>query len=661
MAKVKTENGGAERERAEEREMMQKGEEIRDHAREVLVGKNPDAVAVRQIFEGADLEHASPELKRRLEMDLMVNTTAEYRRINLTETFVALGCDPDLAVTHWRVAKIMDGLNYCSKDLGIVGQSMSADDVPSIYKKIRKGLINSRDIDVNVKDPNGKNVNCKASLVDFARFIDASKANREMGLYKISLEELTYQFFSNLGNPEAVILSRPVVEESGKKQINLLDESFNPIDDYHDLNFDEYFSRIKNSNTQAYLQLVGSWRWSSDDFRVMGGHASVVDVDGSLLWVPMSGRIAADITLTDLLKKENAGQKGQPQEVGEMDEKKTGAIIRFNIADLKQRNKGGAVRSIAMNPRLAKAMVGLTLGETPNASEQVEVHPENKDRKDIFLCGKELDNKIIHGIWAHYNSSVRKMRGRELTKEEAADIACTDVFFPCILNNENDWLTAIATSYGFNANTLINNGREKLFPGFTIQMTCLQLDSDGNPVEDASGNPIIKRQPFNTMKELTDYMWKRVKLGHIDQPTSGYKRDVAPGHAAPENKYSQDSIDDREGKVYKKIIRKILGVHADNYLTRFINDGNTALPQVINKKGELIGINGKFAGQTTLQFSDLIGEVLSNMPVNEMVDLLREIFPNMDEQDIYDDPTILVQRVVYTLSNLSDSDRKKLK
>lgn len=602
----------------------------------------------------------------RLKADLLTNETADYRRINLTENFVLLGCNPELAATHWRIAKILDAVTYCADQLRIIKDGEFKDGVspdgipPKIYSVIREGRVNEKNINIAINDKDGNPKTERASLSDLAHFMDALKTNRELGTFRLSLEELVCKFFS--GQDIKVKINKI---EDGKKQenesgvVDLRDQTINPRDAYDgfDQKLKKYLDFLKRPDTQQRAAVYANWRHTSEGFRVIGAHSYMVDLDGTLQYIPISGLMAAKVTLEDLQKGDKGGMNGQPQEVGEMDEAETGAIIRFNMSDLAQRRKGGDVRSIQATPRLMKAMVGLTLKE--DATRQVEDYKEEGIvRKKVFLCGEKLDGKVIQGIQAHYRKATEKIRGKGfgLSKEEAADIAFTDVFVPCILNNnENDWLLALAKTYGLESSTALINRKDFGFPNFEIVITCLNLETDN-----------IEKQTFKNMRDLRDYYRERIKRGHVDQPLGDLSKKLdtigtETKLVTPENIYFKEKITDIDGKAIFAALEEILGEDYSYLIKNYVNDGLSGAVECMVVKGRKLKPGEKKKGRRPVTFDQNLNELLLSLPENLRRDFLTRVYGNINFEEDENDSTVVLNGFIETIRCLTKEDRARIK
>ena len=612
-----------------------------------------------------------PKLIKRLEID-WDNKTMDYNRMNFEEIYVMFNCDIKNSVTHWRISKILDGISICSKQLRIC-DGVSGSDVPKkIYSVLSEGRGEEETWKVLLPDLEnpGHEVEKMASLSDFAHFVDLIKTNRDIGISKKDLKTLAAEYFSgkeiktSVHGPDGELI----------KEVDLLDEQINPRDDYGKIDVKGYLEHIGSIEVQEGLQLLTSWRYESDGHREMAGHALQVNISSDptdMLFIPLSGRMAADITLGDLLKQDKSGMNGQPQEVAEIDEEKTGAFIRFNVTDLQQRRRGGGYRDVSKTTRMKKAMCGLVL--TEDAYSQIEKSVDESDKNNkvskIYLCGKNLDGQIIHGMKARYDRALVRTRGEKLSAKEASDLVMTDVIIPCVLNNPNDWLSALADTYAVGGNngsqSLIRN-REK-FMGFEVHITCRNMEKDGYPLEDMC---------FKGYDQLEDYICRRIQAGHIDQPNAeGFAQHMkdASKQAAGEsdNEYVKNNLDDakNDGEKMFQIFESIFGEEADEYVDKYIKEGPTAefnkLPgreePAQYKKGKK-----KFPREEAkYSFDDIVIKLLREKLTKENGSLIEAInrFFDIEFGDIDEslDAVKLINSFSRTVELLSESDRKKIK
>ncbi len=494
-------------------------------------------------------------LRDRLGKDWLSDKSANYTRINLTETFTLFDFDVRSTITHWRLAKIMDGITMCQSELNLAvvnkaeGGGFSAGRIPElIYNPVKNGKADEDDWEVTVRDPEavGAEKTCKASLADFAHFVDVVELNKSLGVNRISLDKLAYLYFSGLSivtevdlseeEYEEVLKQNPGLSEDQKKLlrtdvIDLLGQGINPRDSYLFVDVDGYVERVKDS--QAGMQMMGEWRFSSEGHREVGGHAQLLDIDGGQFWAPVSGRISAHTTLGDLQKQDGKGMKGQPQELGDMDEEKSGAIIRFRLADLAQRRQGSDVRKVDKTQRLAKAMVGLTTSEDALAQTK-----EVDGKKHVFICGEHLTGAIIGGMQYHHDAASKRVRGRSLSKEEASDYVLLDVIAPCILNNPNDWRAAMADTFAVGKKGAQSVLQQDSFDGFVLHITCY----------DPETKKMVKNRPFTSFAELLEYIYSRVRLGHVDQP--GAEQRIQETSKMIKTPDAKDEKESKTGNVY---------------------------------------------------------------------------------------------------------------
>jgi hypothetical protein len=454
------------------------------------------------------------------------------------------------------------------------------------------------------------------------------------------------------------------LEEGQKKVVNLLDDKANPKDDFIDLDIKSYLNFIKQTDVQIGLQMVQSWVYTSDTHRELGGQADAVEKeDGSGLWfIMLSGRMASERTLTELQKSGTGGMTGQPQEVGEMDEK-TGAIIRFRISDLEQRKKGGNVRNVNKTQRLAKAMVGLISKE--NGNDNIRATMVDGVRKDaVYLCGEHLEGQVVKGMKNNYDETMKKVRGFGLTSDEAADIAFTDVFAPAIINNENDWLDALGVSFSMGkqgSSSLINN--KDNFGEHVLRIKCRNWEkpNEGYPIE------WLTFSGMNGDKGLRAYVAWRAGRGDIDQPGAIRFAEAkligenAKGDAAYEEYIKKEDLTDQEASKIRELLEYILGDVSGEMISRYIAEGGDAI--VFENE---IKVGDRVSKKETLNFDDYLAPRFSEKRNNtdpRVRELLMEIYDGIDidwtdTRDV--DPDAVISGLLLTLRKLSKSEREKL-
>jgi hypothetical protein len=230
-------------------------------------------------------------------------------------------------------------------------------------------------------------------------------------------------------------------------------------------------------------------------------------------------------------------------------------------------------------------------------------------KTNIYLCGKDLDGKIIKGMHAHYDKSMKKIRGAGLTDNEAADIAFTDVFVPCIVNNENDWLNALSKTYqvgGGREGAIVQN-KEK-FQDFVLNIKCRNLDKPDMPIE---------WKTFKGMNELREYISRRIILGHIDQP--GVERFAVPENIAKnakedkgDNEFIRETITEDQGKKIGEVLRHVLREYANKYVKKYVNlgGGKATFLTILDKDNNYIPFGENTEGQTIDTFGDVVGAAL---------------------------------------------------
>jgi len=608
------------------------------------------------LVERCGMEGNDKKLLDRLKSD-WDNRTMDYNSMNFTEVFLAFGANTHHSVTHWRVAKIMEGISICNERLKITGGIIPSTVPKEVYAPLKEGRVNEKSRLVVIKNPDDENdvVRIQASLADFAHFVDVLKVNRELGLHRFDMQRLAFNYFTGQD------LKRIIKDEKGgEKEINIINEKTNPRDDYKDIDINGYLKFIQEEKIQAGLQLMTEWRFESDGHREMAGQAMEIQIGTSAseaLCIPLSGRMAANITLSDLLKQEKNGMYGQPQEVAECDEEKNGAFIRFSLQDLAQRRRGGDIRNVNKSQRMGKAMCGLTL--TEEAFTQMEKVKDEKTKKDktvIYICGKKLDGNIIEGMKARYDTPMKRVRGFGLKKEEAADLVMTDVIIPCILNNPNDWLEALAKAYGVGgkrgAQSLLQN--REVFQDFELRVMCRNMNKPPDfPIE---------WHPFKGFLELQDYIEKRIGAEHIDQPEARSfakrsKEDLSQTtEGVSENEYCLSTITDLQAAKIYKIFEAVFGDKALEHVQKYIKNGISAEIVLDHGKKEKVVVKVPPIDLDSLLFGELSERLKTEN--SEVESALEDLYDFDLARDI--DTDALLRGLQATLIGLSKKDRIKI-
>lgn len=484
-----------------------------------------------QIFSGAvDLTYsylAKSDVRDLLKMGIGSNITMDYSRINLTETLLAFNFDKELAVQHWRMARIMDGITVCAKEFGIC-DGIGPMDVPG---KIYAPLMSENGVKKknwqlrlpNIHDEEGDKIIVHASLEDFSHFMGIYEANKGLGDKRFPWKELVYNYFTG----RKLNFKEKVGEGDDQKEV-IKDLSIEtPRDDYADFyspnekgekGIDQYKKGIKKY--KSGLQLMESFRYKSANHRENAGHAFFVKLDDGYSYIPLSGRMASEITAGDMRKNSEKGTKGHPHEVGEIDEE-NGVVVRFRGRDLTQRQKiVSAGEHKATNDRFLKMASGLASDER----EQTEsINVEGQSKTVIYLGGqfKEVNNRwapvarssIIKGIHHTYDNRRVLMGLPALSDEQASDIFVTDVIAPLFLNNPRDWLMCLAANYrvsGMSAadarTGIINSMTRSEWDDFELRIV-------GKDRKDGK----IKELSFTGFAALNDYIRWRYKAGDVDQ------------------------------------------------------------------------------------------------------------------------------------------------
>ena len=626
-----------------------------------------ESVFEQSLEFGKDL--FDPNVLNRLKKD-WDNKTMDYSRMNYFEVFSAFNCDVKNSVSHWRMAKIADGMIIASEQLKILKQDIGPSFLAKvIYPMLKEGRGEEKMWKIQLINPKDKSEPPKpvdappASLADFAHLVDMMKFNRELGVNKMNLNQLVFDYF--MGNKLGV-----VIDEGQKKiEVDFRDNKLNPYDDMSDIDIDSYMARVLDTNTQNSLQLNDSFRYTSDGHREMAGHALQMQYGsyfGETAFMPLSGLMANKITMGDLLKQEKNGMMGQPQEIAECEEDQTGAFIRFNLVDLQQRQRGGDIKNTQKTQRMSKAMVGLTLLENAKSQIKTVLDPDTKkDKYLIHIGGKNLDGKIIKGMQLRYKESSLAVRGRELNEKEAADIVLTDVLIPCVANNPNDWLTAVVKTYGVGgkkgSQTLLND--RDAFQDFEIVLW-------GRDMTKPPDYPIVKLPPFKGFNSLWKYMCQRIDAGHVDQPgienyVSKVSEAIKSFEDIGENDYYKEKIDASEGANLYKVLESILGKSSQKHIAEYIKNGPSTLfqrwPDGTGKKTiDMPGARMDFDGMLLC----LLEEKILKEPQDPNVVDAMETFYDMEEEfekQVGGDNKFFVRGFMATIQSLGDKDRKKIK
>lgn len=685
-----------------------------NRAGEVMEGKKErdafegavNSQTVKRLKEGMP-ENLSSDVQRRLELDLFQNKTADYSRINLSEIHLMFHCDVETTITHWRVAKIMDAIIFFNVEMKMLKSGISPKEIPEkIYAPLMAGQANYISDDKEdwpwqltyeaideEGNSTGQTKTKSVSLVDLTYMYDTVRLNSSIAGNRMPLKVLLFNFLEGKDIKISTSYEDEVVQDGTKilktitKEVDLLngdekDENgnvvgkLNPKDDYQGIDIRKYIKQIKSADVNTGLQMVAIWREESEGHREVGGHASFVKNEtilGGAYYIPLSGRMAAEITYSDLQKSDKGGMMGQPQELGDMDEAASGAIIRFRLRDLLQRQKGSDVRSTQKLPRVAKAMVGMILPEDAKAHKTTEVVGKDKNgdpinKTAVYIAGKEGEPAaIISGMKASHDNYLKKIRGRGLSENEAYDLVFTDVIAPCIINNETDWLSALGDVYqvgGTRGATSLTQNRER-FQGFVLNIKCRDMDKPGHPIE---------WKPFNGMAELRAYLYKRVSAGHIDQPGAAK---YAPVEFKPPteiqfsqeaaNSYAKKILTDEEGAEISALLHHLLGGSYKDYIKRYISEGPNAeiFSHLVDADGQIIKKGKGGEEQKTGNFAGAIGQILGiriREDDQKVIESLEKIFDKdfSSERDL--DPMDIAAGLWQTLLNLTnEEDRKKIK
>lgn len=610
---------------------------------------------VQALLEQARAENLPQAVKDRLEADLRTNKTADYSRINLSEVFMAFDFDVNNTITHWRVAKIMDAMTICADEFGILTTGLNKGRIEAdIYDVLEQGRGDAKEIEARVINPKTQKEEYHlVSLADIAHFIDTMKINRELGTERFDKKVLAFNFFTG-----GELKKNIPVEGGGEVVIDLRNKSANPRDDYQTIDIKGYKKCIEKAQTG--LTLMGSWRFDSPGHREIAGHSFLVKVEGKIMWLPMSGEIAQNITMEDMQKtnEPKAGLGGQPQEIGDMEESKTGAIVRFRAKMLRQRRVGVTPSQMAgsTSRRLAKAMLGFTLKDDPKV-----VREGGHDQKVTITLGTtESNGAALKGIKLHYDKARGDIGLPPLTEGEAADLLFTDVFAPCILNNEKDWLLAIQKTFSVSQVNTIANQTNVPWKDFVLKIQCRDISKEG-----VRGDIILKT--FTSANELLDYAYLRAEVGDIEQDgnvdlSEQRKRKAAE---AERKRAAIEHFDATSAKQYTETINFLLGKDYESYLSDFISGDKEKFLEIRDKKGKRIPAGTDSPGRKEVSFIDILNkEIEWNKDRDGLIRLLKEIFPWMPETpDNDDDDTFeaVVSDFLDVLDGLTPADKQKLK
>lgn len=572
----------------------------------------------------------------RLEMDF-ANETSNYSRINFLEVMVAFNYNRNYAVKHLRMSKVMDGITLCSKEFGIC-EGLSAGGIEEkIYNVIRNGKSGEKNIKVNVENPEDGKVEVKeVSLNDFGQFMDIYEFNKSLGAERLSYKTLIFNFFSGSElKAGGVDLKSQIVS-----------------DNLNDIDIADYLKTIKKH--RVGFETLEEFRYASENHRENAGHAfKVIMADGSSVTIPVSGRMAAEITAADM-RKGSKGAGGHPHEVGDLSEE-TGTMVRYRYRDLRtnRRELTDANKHSQTNSRFARMAMGLD-------SEGVGMEVgETEGKKIIYLGGKmgkdgEKPSGMVAGMHAHHDK-IRKLAHLDaLTDKQAADLFMTDVIAPIFLNNEDDWLMCLASVYNVGGtkssitkkSILTKKKPTDLWEDFELKIVCKDFDKPGNPVGEVT---------FTGFKQLKDYIMKRFNNGEIDQKID---ITVSKDQVVNDKHKTKETLNAAEIEAAKSLLSVVLGSESSVVIDKYIKCDDPKTLEVTTK------IGAKDVVSRRLSLNQLLLEEIENLrnsdPFVLTVNLdkfLGEGIDSDDEEDIIS----AINSFVDSLLALSKEDRKKFK
>ena len=538
---------------------------------------------------------------RMLFMNLGANLTMNYSRINITETLLAFNFDREHTLNHWRMARAIDGMVMCTKELKICDAIGSPVDIPkSIYATIRDGKAQEKQWPLkNIKDPDGKEVEgLKASLADFANFQNLYDNHRALTTGgRLKLDDLVYQFFAGLPiemEEQSGVYKKKAdgtveKDDKGVKQFEI-DPATGEVkmetikidlraqsekDDFSDINIKEYLAAIQRNQTG--FQFLGTFRYTSSGHRENAAQSYFVEKgwEGLIespvpaaLWIPNSGRLSAEVSSSDLRKMEKVGPDGHPHEVSEIDEQ-NGSAVRFRFHDLstQRRNIGSAQEHTRTNIRLYRMAVGLSSEETGHVESEKS---EKGIKKKIYLGGKfdklqeTTGSTIIKSMRFHYDKIREEMGLSRLTDAQAADMMVTDVIAPFFFNNRNDWLMCLAMAYDVSGTGKSGNKRLAITGSLDLQEWAdFELHLVGKdvpcdvPSPGSDGNGRIKELTFKNYRQLESYLHARFQSGDYDQNLGEIPPKAEPPPPDDGTKKSFEGKIDPENKKHVKAIKAL--------------------------------------------------------------------------------------------------------
>lgn len=655
-------------------------------------GIDATAGVAKGLIEAARQERLPNEVIERLEIDLLMDRTATWSRINLKYTRNAFNQDMAPVATHWRMAKIMDAMVVLDKRLkvtllkpdgrgGHVPFTLSPDGIPeAIYDTVEKKQADEKIWKVLVKPPippvpqDVAPEEFSASLADFAHMLDVIKMNKELEGNRIRMDELTYRFFK--GGGKDPIRAKARMADGATKEIDLLDRKLNPRDDYKVLDFQDYIKVTERSRLDIKNTGSDRYRYESTGHREKSCHGWLFKYRGKLIWGMISGELAQLESMSDIQKGSKVeNYKGQPQEIMNMAENAPeGPCVETEYPYLDQRTGLNAQQNAsATNTRTSRQMVGLTMLEEPKThGEKLDKESKKEDVVIDLLGGDNLNQHFIEGQFAQHNDFRKRLGLKEFDKYDASDIIFTDVFAPIIKKNAVDWLVQITSTYKVSKPQAIETLGSNNFPGFVIRIRVRDID---RTTEDGRQNPNygkIVRKDFVSMKQLKEYVDARLFAGHIIQGPVNPERsriDAAPpgsGDGETETRDVEIKITKENGKEFGNFIReKVLPESYEIYFYKYV-DGQGTFPPIRAADGTPLKPEDKGAGQKKVLFEKIVEAELEKMSEDTLVRELCELgYPIGDEDDTHEPVDVDIVKAkkdfIAALKELSAEDRDILK
>src|SRR3989339_732485 len=287
-------------------------ENFKQEMEQILKEKGEDSFShIQKTLDKYDCSEYKPP--QQLKVDF-ANISSNYNRINFLEVLVSFNYNRDLALKHWRISKIMDGITICSKEFGICAGLSPVDVESKIYDVIKSGKAEEKTWPVETEDPeSGKKVKYFASLSDFAQFGDIYELNKSIGESRLPYKTLVFNFFSDKDSFE---VEKDVDGKKSKLDIKKQVQR----DDFSDIDINYFLKKVKEH--RAGFELLEGFRYISENHRENAGHAFRVPMaDGSSIIIPISGRMAAEITAADMRKSTKGVAGGPPRGWGAFVEK----------------------------------------------------------------------------------------------------------------------------------------------------------------------------------------------------------------------------------------------------------------------------------------------------------------------------------------------------